>query len=165
MNLLANSDHSSIPLAKASSLMKHSSCCCSWTFVFLLSAAATLTGCGEAKGPKTATVSGKVTLDGTPLADGSINFLPVDGVGVPAGGKITNGAYTVTVPLGDKRVEIRAPKVVGQKDAYEGDPKSPKIDLIEERIPARYNANSDLKTNVASDKKNEASFTLETPKS
>ena len=124
--------------------------------------AVTLVGCGGATGPQTAVVAGKVTLDGTPLSDGSINFLPTDGLGVPAGAKITNGTYRADVPLGDKRVEIRAPMVVGQKVAYEGDPNSPKIDLIEERIPPRYNSQSDLKATVAASNK-PTDFALESP--
>lgn len=120
-------------------------------------------GCGKEEGPKAAQVSGKVTLDGTPLAEGSINFLPADGVGAPAGTNIVKGEYSVRVPLGAKRVEIRAPKVVGQKVAYEGDPNSPKIDLIEELVPARYNAASELKAVIA-EGKNTADFPLETPK-
>ena len=105
-------------------------------------------GCGRSEGPKTAIVTGQVTLDGTPLDEGSINFLPSDGNGVPSGAKISAGAYRAEVPLGEKRIEIRAPKIVGQKDAYEGDPQSPKINIIEERIPLRYNAQSELKANV-----------------
>jgi len=122
-----------------------------------------IVGCGRSEGPKTATVSGKVTLNGAPLESGAINFLPADGVGIPSGAKIANGTYRADVPLGAKRVEIRAPKVVGQKDAYEGDPKSPKIDLIEELIPPRYNAQSELKATVAAGS-NAQDFSLEAPK-
>jgi len=122
-----------------------------------------LLGCGGGpKGPKTAQVSGTVTLDGAPLDEGSINFIPEDGTGAPAGTKIVKGSYSVAVPLGSKRVEIRAPKVVGQKVAYEGDPNSPKIDLIEERVPHRYNATTELKT-VVTDGTNKADFPLVTP--
>jgi len=119
-------------------------------------------GCGRVEGPQTAVVSGNVTLDGTPVADGAISFVPIDGKGAPSGAKIANGTYTADVPLGEKRVEIRAPKVVGQKDAYQGDPNSPKIDLIEERIPARYNAQSELRTNVYATNP-PSDFVMETP--
>ena len=101
-------------------------------------------------------------LDGTPLAEGAINFVPIDGKGVPSGAKIANGTYRADIPLGEKRVEIRAQKIVGQKDAYEGDPNSPKIDLSEERMPARYNTQSELKANIYS-RTPPADFTLETP--
>lgn len=124
---------------------------------------ATLIGCGRAEGPKTAVVSGKVTLNGAPLESGQIIFVPGDGVGIPSGAKISSGSYRADVPLGAKRVEIRAPKVVGQKDAYEGDPNSPKIDLIEEMVPPRYNSQSELKATIATGS-NVQDFSLEAPK-
>jgi len=117
---------------------------------FLLLAFLTCTiGCGRSDGPKMIAVTGQITLDGKPLDAGSISFLPVDGNGVPSGAKISGGAYRADVPPGEKRVEIRAPKVVGQRDAYQGDPNSPKVDIIEERIPHRYNAQSELRAKVA----------------
>src|SRR3954451_19184404 len=63
----------------------------------------TLLGCG---GTRTA-VSGAVTYDGAPLANGTISFFPVDGQGPTNGGPISNGKYSVRdlVP-GQKRVEI-----------------------------------------------------------
>lgn len=131
--------------------------------VGLLTMMVTLVGCGRASGPQTAVVSGKITLNGAPLESGQINFVPGDGVGAPAGAKISGGNYKADVPLGAKRVEIRAPKVVGQKDAYEGDPNSPKIDLIEEMIPPRYNAQSELKATVNTGR-NVQDFSLEAPK-
>ena len=120
-------------------------------------------GCGGgSKGPLTAVVSGKVTLDGEPLADGSINFIPADGKGTPSGAKIAKGYYSASVPLGDKRVEIQASKVIGQKVAYEGDPNSPKYDIKQELIPSRYNAESKLKATVTKSG-NKADFSLESP--
>lgn len=120
-------------------------------------------GCGrKGDGPETATVTGQVKLDGTPLAEGGISFMPSDGVGIPSGAKIVNGAYRAEVPLGEKRIEIRAPKVIGQKPAYDA-PDSPKIDIIEEKVPARYNANSELKATVVKGS-NTFDFPLETPK-
>jgi hypothetical protein len=115
----------------------------------LLALAISVVGCGRPEGPKTSVVTGEVTLDGAPLDEGAINFLPVDGNGVPSGAKISSGTYRADVPLGEKRVEIRAPKIVGQKDAYVGDPNSPKINIVEERIPLRYNAQSELRTKVS----------------
>ena len=121
-----------------------------------------LIGCGKSKGPPTAVVSGKVSLDGAPLEKGVINFVPTDGKGTTEGGKIVKGAYSVTVGLGDKRVEIRSPKVVGQRDAYPGDPNSPKMDITEEVVPSRYNSRSELKVPVTGRKAED--FKLKTPK-
>lgn len=58
-------------------------------------------------------VSGKVTYQGQPVADGSILLVPVKGTkGPQAGAQITDGLYRVTagggVPMGTHHVEIRA---------------------------------------------------------
>lgn len=121
-----------------------------------------LAGCQKEDGPAKFPVSGQVTLDGTPLAEGQISFMPSNGVGISTGGKITNGSYRVDVPLGEMRVEVRAPIKVGEKPAYDA-PDSPKVPIIEEKIPVKYNANSELKATVVKGT-NKADFKLETPK-
>lgn len=92
------------------------------------------------------TVSGKVTLDGQPLADGTIAFNSVDGKSPTAGGKITDGNYSVEVPKGAQKVIINSAKVVGTRPAYEGDPNSPVINITEEILPEKYS--SPLKTEL-----------------
>ena len=117
------------------------------TGCLLLAMSIGLTGCGGPKPPPTAIVSGSITLDGAPLEEGSITFVPSDGNGATAGAPIVGGNYSATVPLGPKRVEIRAPKVVGSRKTYDT-PDSPTIDIIEELIPAEYNNDSKLTTTV-----------------
>ncbi|MCA9267326.1 MAG: hypothetical protein KDA41_02595 [Planctomycetales bacterium] len=59
-------------------------------------------GCG----PRTS-VSGRVTYNGQPVANGAITFLPADGQGPSAGAKISGGAYKVDrLEPGDKIVQI-----------------------------------------------------------
>jgi hypothetical protein len=67
------------------------------------------TGCAG----NTATVTGEVTYDGQTVADGMITFLPADGKGQPAAGKIRRGKYQIEnlVP-GPKVVKIEAVKAV-----------------------------------------------------
>ena len=66
-------------------------------------------GCGGGM----ATVSGKVTYDGSPVEDGTITFLPADGKGPSAGGKISGGSYVVdNLTPGPKVVQIVAVKKV-----------------------------------------------------
>ncbi len=120
-------------------------------------------GCGHSKGPETVVLKGKVTFDGALLKEGAIAFLPIDGKGVPSGTTITNGIYRAEIPRGEKRVEIRSRKLVGQKVAYKGDPKSPMIDLFEELIPSIYNSKSNL-VMVVKSANNQANFSLESPK-
>ena len=62
-----------------------------WLALAVTALAAT-TGCG---GPPKALARGRVTLDGEPLAHGTIAFLPADGKGPTAGGLVTAGGYEV----------------------------------------------------------------------
>lgn len=57
-----------------------------------------LIGCGDGK-PRNFTVSGRVTLDGQPLADASVAFVP-DGNGQPAHGQSDkDGVYTLATGM------------------------------------------------------------------
>jgi hypothetical protein len=66
-------------------------------------------GCGDGGGGG-ATVSGTATLDGAPIEDGSISFVPETGDGKPAGAKIVKGEYSVKgVTTGKNRVHVEVP--------------------------------------------------------
>jgi hypothetical protein len=93
------------------------------------------------------TVVGTVTFDGEPLKTGIIRFDPTDSRTATADAVIKEGKFTAKVPPGDKRVAITSPKVVGKKKMYDT-PDSPVIDLTDEMVPKRYNANSELKLTV-----------------
>jgi hypothetical protein len=103
-----------------------------------------LAGCAE---PTTGEVTGTVTVDGSPAKEGSIAFFPVDGKSTTAGAAIIDGKYTATVPLGQAKVEIRVPKVVGQKKLYDT-PDSPIKPLMDESLPPKYNDASELTIDV-----------------
>src|SRR5205807_395611 len=63
--------------------------------------------------PTTASVTGTVTYAGQPVGDGAITFLPADGKGPAAGGKITAGRYAVDgLTPGPKVVQVVAVKAV-----------------------------------------------------
>lgn len=116
-----------------------------------------LTGCGSEpayKGPQRIPLSGKVTLDGTPLNGGTISFIAV-GKGNPSGGQITAGTYSVPeeqgANAGSYRVEIRWSKPTGEK--VKDDDTGGMIDVVKEAIPAKYNTQSELKAEVSADKK------------
>lgn len=64
-----------------------------------------LAGCG---GEKPAEVTGTVTMDGQKLAEGEIIFESVDGSKTPAASPIKDGAYTVLILPGAKKVRINA---------------------------------------------------------
>jgi hypothetical protein len=90
-----------------------------------LSISVLATGCG---GVKPLPVTGKVTLDGKPLAKGTISFHPDKSKGntlnSPAVGNIENGEFSVAagkdkgVPAGWYKVEIRSSVPINPKDEY-----------------------------------------------
>ena len=96
-------------------------------------------GCTD---PTIGIVSGTITVDGEP-ADGAISFVPTDGKKGPTGGKVTAGQYEVTVPVGEAKVEIRMPKIVGQTRIY-NTKDSPVQDVMEESLPKKFNDETEL---------------------
>jgi hypothetical protein len=116
-------------------------------------------GCSKANSNR-AQVSGKVVVDGTPAATGSIAFSPLDGASPTAGGKIVDGNYSVEAPIGASRVEIRVPKVIGERRLYDT-PDSPVQPLMEESLPKEFNDESELTYEVKQGV-NEQDFNLKT---
>jgi len=102
----------------------------------------TATGCGK----PSATVSGAVSFNGEPVAEGSISLLPADGKGSPAGADILKGRYTLSnVTPGEKIVQLTAPVVVGTtKDDYGGETK-----LVEDLMPVSWGRASREKISVS----------------
>ncbi len=97
-------------------------------------------GCAD---PTTGIVSGTITVDGMPAETGAISFIPIDGRSTTSGGVIENGKYTVNASVAKVRVEIRVPKVVGEKKIYDT-PDSPIQKLMEESLPPKFNDASEL---------------------
>jgi hypothetical protein len=108
--------------------------------------------------PAQGTVKGSVTLDGQPLESGMINFVSADASVPTAEATITAGKYEAFVPPGEKRVEIRAPKVTGKQKMYDT-PDSPTVDVVTELLPPKYNIDSTL-TMTVEDGEQEKSFEL-----
>lgn len=116
-----------------------------------------LPGCGgNGAELNRAEVSGDVTVNGAPLEEGSIAFLPTEGTQGPSvGGTINQGRYLIPVEegpvVGTYRVEIRATRETGRK--IEAGPPSPPgtmIDEVKAFIPAKYNAKSTLTAEIKS---------------
>jgi hypothetical protein len=110
----------------------------------LLASALFVIGCEE---PTTGTVTGMITVDGAPAKNGSIAFFPVDGKAATAGAEIVDGRYTAQVAFGQSKVEIRVPKVVGERKLYDA-PNSPMKSVLAESLPAKYNDASELTLDV-----------------
>ncbi|QDT92592.1 hypothetical protein [Gimesia algae] len=109
-------------------------------FIFLI--ILLLPGCFQGTSSHESEVSGFIKLDGEPLPEGTITFISADNTTHSAQGKIQDGEYVVTVPVGEKRVEIHASRWTGKP--YQ------KYDIMEteQYLPAIYNENSQLKANV-----------------
>jgi hypothetical protein len=128
--------------------------------VGLFAALAVTAGCGDT-GPATADVSGTVTVDGKPPPAGSsISFVPVDGKAGTSGCLIENGRYSTRVAVGTAKVEIRAPRAIGTPRKPEDGPGG-EGQIVEESLPEKYNANSELKFDVKPGR-NEKNWDLKT---
>ena len=123
-----------------------------------------LAGCGSES--DRSSLEGTVTLNGQPLAEGSIALRPLPGTrGPTAGGKITNGTFAILPEqgtfAGTFRVEITASRKTGKqtKDTMLGI----MVDDYERIIPDRYNRQSELTAEVTEDGPNHFEFTLSSP--
>jgi hypothetical protein len=112
-------------------------------------------------------VSGTVTLDNQPLANGSISFMPpvAGGTATSGGSTITNGKFsfpreTGLVP-GSYNVAIYASQQSAErtKPAQVGGGK--RSELAKELIPAKYNSQTELKSEIKKGGGNDLTFTLQ----
>lgn len=106
---------------------------------------ALLSGCAQST--THGTIQGTVTLDGTPLNEGVVRFVPVDGATQTASANVVAGEFNALVPVGKMRVELSAPKVIGRQKMY-NTADSPEVDVVSELLPARYNVRSELTLEV-----------------
>jgi len=111
-------------------------------------------GCSKPGRPGYHTVTGRVTFDGQPLANGFVQFVPVDSKTSPESGRIANGLYRLESKAGKVSVHILSTRLTGKMDPVMGT-------AIEEMfIPERYNSKSELKADVVADKANSIDFNL-----
>ena len=102
-----------------------------------------LTGCAKSDGIPRVPLSGSVTFQGEPVADGQVRFIPKPGTTAPLTiATISNGRYDTAgsggVPVGQHRVEIRA------YDPGTAAPKGPDDPRRKQLLPAKYNVQSTL---------------------
>jgi len=112
-------------------------------------------GCGK-KGPRRAAASGHVTLDGQPIEEGVIQFLPIEGtVGPETGGVITKGQYDIPQQrgpvVGKSRIELRASKKTGRKIQDPTGRTGTLTDEYKEMFPPDSNTNSSLVREIKDD--------------
>ncbi len=117
------------------------------TLVFALGVA----GCGDSA-PPMGDVEGAVTVDGSPVPQGTVTFTPADGVRPAAACDLKDGKYAVRVGVGPCKVQVRMLKKVGEKKAYGNEPNSPVVPIYEEGLAAEFNDKSTLTYDVAAGK-------------
>lgn len=111
-----------------------------------------LAGCG---GAVPLPVSGKVTFNGLPVAEGKIVFEP-QGQGTPVTADIRGGEYATKVPAGTYKVRISASREVPGAKA---DPAMGAVPR-QEYIPARFNALTTLTAEVKAGDENNFDYPL-----
>jgi hypothetical protein len=127
--------------------------------VTLLLAAA---GCGS---PDRVAVSGTVTLNGQPVTNATIQFFRV-GETAPAGGAVvTDGKYELParpgLPPGTYAVSISSPigSGSGSLTAVPGAASTPATGF-KDRVPAKYNTDTELRADVTAKGPNKFDFEL-----
>jgi hypothetical protein len=90
-------------------------------------------------------VQGTVTVNGEPLSEGAVRFIPVNGDTPATGGTIRDGKFRVQVPVAKQRVEISANVIDREKT-----PPNASDDQIvmKKLVPSRYNSQSELTIDV-----------------
>lgn len=126
----------------------------------LVVAGVALSGCGGGDGKvlDRQPVSGQVTLDGTPLDQGAIRFEPFGEIKerTVAGSPIANGAYDIPkaggLPPGKYTVSITSSEAAAAlpSDPTEAMNAAGKAQPKPERIPPRYNQNTELVVEIKS---------------
>jgi hypothetical protein len=123
-----------------------------------------LIGCGQ-QGDRQR-LEGTVTLDGAPLAEGQITFLPQSGTkGPTAGGQIAEGYFSIPHEggtfTGAFLVKITATRKTGKQVMNYA--LNEMIDEIEQFLPLRYNRQSELTREVTASGPNQFEFALKSP--
>lgn len=97
-------------------------------------------------------VTGTVTMDGAPLAEGEIIFIAPDNSATPSAGPIKDGRFQFRATAGAKKVQVNATRDTGR--VSEGAP------VRESIVPERYNTKTELTADVKPKVPNEFKFEL-----
>ena len=113
-------------------------------------------------------ISGKITLDGQPLDDGTVRFTSKGSEKLSASGAaVQNGEYHIPqdkgLPPGTYHVEISAPDLDAPPVVYRAAPGEPSLPPgPPERIPPEYNTNSNKTISVTAEGDNHFEFNIAT---
>lgn len=144
-----------------------------WPICLAVIVVCTLYGCGTGNPLGRQAISGNVTLDGAPLDRGTIQFSPRrSSGGVGSGAVIDGGTYTLPaekgLPPGEYLVRlfsaesVEAPVPAAPPTESDLPPGFRPTKTGKERIPARYNVQSDLFVIVTTDGPNRFDFDIQT---
>ncbi|MBN2291009.1 MAG: hypothetical protein JXM70_01210 [Pirellulales bacterium] len=134
--------------------------------IALAALATTVSGCGPGNPLNRQAVSGAVAMDGRPLESGMIEFTPHGReVDVLCGAKIRDGKYKIPtaqgLPPGKYLVRISSPVADNSKPKGDfGPTPGPRPNI--ERVPARYNTQSDIIVEVIDGQANHFDFQIRT---
>ena len=136
-----------------------------WRFHLIVAGCCALSiGCSRTEGPETAGVSGYVKMDGRPLENAQVQFVPQNAeVGRPSWGRTDEEGYYVLQYSSEKSGALVGEHVVriktggeAEEDEYGNVTSGPNP----ETVPAKYNVNSTLTRTVERDG-NEINFELD----
>lgn len=129
-----------------------------------------LVGCSHNEtGPERASVSGVVNLNGTPLREGTIRFVPIESTAGPkVSALVTGGSFETTAEhgpvVGSNRIEIESldgPAFDDEQALADLQANPHYIQAV--KIPPVYNTNSQLKADIKSGEANVLHYDLEIP--
>ncbi len=108
----------------------------------------TLVGCTRHSDPLRAEVHGNVSLNGQPIQDGSITFMPVEGnKGPTAGGAVKEGRYSISKAqgpiVGKNRIELHSARYTGRKFPRPWDATVMGDEVVDD-FPSQFNTQSEL---------------------
>lgn len=129
--------------------------------VLIINGMLVISGCSQQEKVARQRIEGKVLLDGAPLDRGSVRFEPQGAkVGISAGAVVDQGRFVINVekglPTGKYKVAISSPEG-GSMEPVMSDLSAPPP---RERIPAKYNTQTELTVDVDGAMVNEIVFEL-----
>jgi len=129
-----------------------------WIPAVLLLANASLMGCGGGSDGMTLyPVTGTVTFDSQPIAEGRVVFRKQNGDQKSFSAEIKEGKYEVAAEPGKMSVEVLASRPIpGKFDMSNGTPEP----VGEMYIPEKYNSKTTLEAEVKPEDENEIPFAL-----
>jgi hypothetical protein len=133
-------------------------------FVLAAAVSGMLIGCGKSSTVERQEITGTVKFRGRPVDDGYIRFAPLDGQPSGDSAQIVKGKYTIVRAKGMYPGKYRVSIWAGNEMSGAGDasPDSPHAGKPQarERIPAKYNNESELVREVTQDGPNEFNFEI-----